>query len=322
MRAADVMGDVVARLVTAIEAGAADWRMPWRQIGPGGLPTNAATGARYRGANVLALHLAALDRGYTTPRWATYKQWHSVGAQVCPGERGTRAIFWKVTTVDDTEPGDSDADAAPDPARRPAWARTFTVFNAAQVDNDPAPAGDRHELTPHQRYAAVEAFFAAIPADVRWGSGHPCYLAAADAVVMPAFDVFDTPADAYATLAHELGHWTGHPTRLARTYGRRFGDTAYAAEELVAELSAAFTCAVAGIDTVARTDHAGYLAHWCQMLRAQPAILWSVAAKAQAATDWLAAYSATPAELDPAHLTSTTPGGVTSGPGDRDIHRR
>ena len=113
---------------------------------------------------------------------------------------------------------------------------------------------------------------------------------------MPPFDAFNTAADAYATLAHELGHWTGHPTRLNRSFGKRFGDHAYAAEELVAELSAAFTCAVVGIDTVARTDHAGYLAHWCQLLRQQPAVLWTVAAKAQAATDLLASYQPTPAE--------------------------
>ena len=88
---------------------------------------------------------------------------------------------------------------------------------------------------------------------------------------MPAFDAFHSGPDAYGTLAHELTHWTGHPTRLARTYGKRFGDDAYAAEELVAELGAAFVCALVGIDSVARTDHAGYLAHWCRMLRAQPA---------------------------------------------------
>jgi antirestriction protein ArdC len=107
---------------------------------------------------------------------------------------------------------------------------------------------------------------------------------------MPPFDAFDTAADAYATLAHELGHWSGHPSRLNRSFGVRFGDHAYAAEELVAELSAAFTCALVGIDTVARTDHAAYLAHWCRLLRQQPAVLWSIAAKAQAATDLLARY--------------------------------
>ena len=301
MKAADVMADVVDRLVTAIETGANDWSMPWRSIGSRGWPTNAVTHNRYSGGNVIALALTAIDRGYPSNRWATYKQWTNVGAQVRTGERGTHAIYWHVKpgeAVTDTDPATGET-VELESAERVGWARTFVVFNAAQVDNDPNPATPI-ALTRLERDTAVDAFFNAVPANVRWGSGNPCYLIGADTVVMPAFDAFDTTPDAYATLAHELGHWTGHASRLARSYGRRFGDHAYAAEELVAELSAAFTCAVAGIDTVARTDHASYLAHWCQMLKTQPAILWTVAAKAQAATDYLAAYSQTPADACPA----------------------
>jgi antirestriction protein ArdC len=300
MNATDVMDNVVARLVDAIEAGADDWQMPWRSLGSTGWPTNAATGNRYSGGNVIALYLAAIDHHYPTARWATYKQWQVLGAQVRKGERGTLGIFWKVTEAkaDDAD-GKADSTDEQTPRRRNAWARTFTVFNAAQVDNDPAATVPAVVvLDPLDRDARAEAFFAAVPAVVRWGAGNPCYRPIPDDVVMPAFDAFHTPADAYATEAHELTHWTGHPTRLARTYGKRFGDDAYAAEELVAELGAAFVCALVGIDSVARTDHASYLAHWCRMLRAQPAVLWTVAAKAQAAADWLAAYSTTPADTD------------------------
>jgi antirestriction protein ArdC len=295
--ASDVMERVVARLVDAIEAGTDGWEMPWRTLGTHGWPTNAVTGTRYSGGNVLALHFAAIDRGDASARWATYKQWEALGGQVRQGERGTRCIYWHVKPADITTDPDPDTGETVElqTTARVAWARAFTVFNAAQVDNDPG-AEPVPELTPLERDARVNAFFAAIPALVAWGAGNPCYQPATDRVVMPAFDAFHSTADAYATLAHELGHWTGHPTRLTRTYGRRFGDDAYAAEELVAELSAAFTCAVTGIDTVERTDHAAYLAHWCRMLKAQPAILWTVAAKAQSATDWLAAYSTTPAE--------------------------
>jgi antirestriction protein ArdC len=305
MNATDVMDAVVTRLVEAIEAGADDWQMPWRTLGANGWPTNAATGNRYSGGNVLALYLSAIDRQYPTARWATYKQWQALGAQVRKGERGTLGIFWKVT---DYQPEPADGDDATDEKtqhrQRSAWARAFTVFNAARVDNDLHPSQTVH-VDPLERDARAEAFFAAIPAAVRWGSGQPCYRPHADDVVMPAFDAFHTAPDAYATLAHELIHWTGHPTRLARSYGQRFGDDAYTAEELVAELGAAFTCALVGIDTVARTDHAGYLVHWCQMLRAQPSILLTAAAKAQAAADWLAAYSTTPADaLDLAPVTS------------------
>lgn len=298
MNAADVMTEVVDRLVAAIEAGADGWQMPWRNLGVTGWPTNAATGNRYSGANFIALHFATVERGWPTARWATFKQWQSLGAQVRRGEHGTRGIVWKIAeraTTDTTGDDDSERDDDTTTRRRMAWARTFTVFNAAQVDNDPNPPAPV-ELDPLDRDARAEAFFAAIPAVVRWGIGNPCYRHGSDDIAMPAFDAFHTTANAYATLAHELTHWTGHPTRLARTYGRRFGDDAYAAEELVADLGAAFVCALVGIDTVARTDHAAYLAHWCRMLRAQPAILWTIAAKSQAATDWLAAYSTTPAE--------------------------
>ena len=297
MRAQDVMNDVVTRVVAAMEAGAATWQMPWRTVATTGWPTNAVTGNRYTGGNVVALHLASVDAGHPSARWATYKQWASVGAQVRRGEHGVGCVFWKVTDRASTDTDDTDGTAGALTPARSAWARSFTVFNAAQVDNDPHPVA-AHDLDPLERDARADAFFAAIPADVRWGSGNPRYQPSSDTVIMPAFDAFTTAADAYAILAHELGHWTGHPSRLARTYGRRVGDDAYAAEELVAELSAAFTCAAGGIATAARTDHAAYLAHWIRMLRAQPAILWTVAAKAQAATDWLAAYTATPADLD------------------------
>jgi antirestriction protein ArdC len=289
----DVMADVVERLVAAIEAGADDWQMPWRTITTLGWPTNPTNGASYHGGNVLTLHFAALDHGYPTSRWATYKQWATIRAHVRPGEHGTRCLYWKIVdqaTNDDTDDGPTR------PSR--AWARTFVVFNAAQTDHDTATEPVRI-LTPLERDERADAFFAAIPAVIRWGAGNPCYRPGTDDILMPAFDAFTTTADAYATEAHELCHWTGHPSRLARTYGHRFGDDAYAAEELVAELGAAFTCALAGIDTAARTDHAAYLGHWARMLRAQPAILWTVAAKAQAAAEWLANYNRTPADLDP-----------------------
>lgn len=280
--AADVMDDVVTRLVAQIEAGAGTWRMPWRQL-DGGFPTNAATRQPYRGGNVIAFLLAQIERGYPTGRWATYQQWASIGAQVRRGEHGTRGLIWRVTDNGD-EPGDEPGDER---RKRRVFARTFVVFNAAQVDTDPAD-----DLPTLERSDDHDAWFGAIPANVAWGAGQPCYVPAADRVVMPIFDAFDSPADAYATLAHELAHWTGHPTRLARDLSGRFGDAAYAAEELVAELSAAFTCGLLGLNTVERTDHAAYLAAWCRMLREQPGVLWTVASKAQAATDHLASYPA------------------------------
>ena len=297
MNAAGLMASVVTRLIVQMRAGVKSWEMPWRNFGASGWPTNAVTGRRYRGGNAVWLMFAAEAAGYPTSRWATYKQWADVGAQVRRGERSFGCVYWHVAPIDPiSDPDDQPNEPLESAGRRPMWARTFNVFNAAQVDGDPNPNPTAPATTTLQREASAEAFFGNVPADVAWGAGNPCYRPTTDVVVMPAFDAFHTAADAYATLSHELGHWTGHPDRLNRSFGARFGDHAYAAEELVAELSAAFTCAIVGIDTVARTDHAGYLAHWCDLLAEQPATLWTVAAKAQAATDLLASYQ--PATAD------------------------
>src|SRR3954447_391202 len=167
MNATDVMDSVVARLVDAIEAGAADWQMPWRSLGSTGWPTNAATGNRYSGGNVLPLTIITHRRGWQSSRWATYKQWEAVGAQVRKGERSTRGVYWHTPTPDTmTETDDTTGDTVTLTAdSRPRWARAFAVFNAAQVDGyDPPPTP---ELDPLTRDARTEAFFAAIPAEIR-----------------------------------------------------------------------------------------------------------------------------------------------------------
>ena len=161
--------------------------------------------------NVLALYFAAVDHDYPTARWATYTQWQALGAQVRNGERGTLGIFWKVTDPADDDTGDQRGTDDQTPRRRSAWARAFTVFNAAQVDNDPtaAPAAVKHD--PLDRDARAEAFFAAVPAVVRWGAGSPCYRPPADDVLMPAFDAFHSAPDAYGTLAHDPLTAPGRP---------------------------------------------------------------------------------------------------------------
>ena len=261
--------------------------MPWTHDGTVGVPYNTITGQPYRGGNVLALWAASARHGWGH-EWATFKQWQTRGATVRKGERGTHCIYWNVkpaqtiTEVDDTT-GD---EVTLTTAAQVRWARSFVVFNAAQVDGHTPAETARSEPETD----GVADWFAHVPADVRWCGGNPCYMPALDRVLMPAASAFVTDAGRWGTLAHELAHWTGHPDRLARTYGKRFGDDAYAAEELVAELSAAFTCALLGIPTQARTDHAPYLAHWCRVLKADPSILWSIASKAQASTDHLATY--------------------------------
>ncbi len=297
MRADEVMTDVVKRLVEQMEEGADTWAMPWRKIADGGFPSNATTGKEYSGGNVLVLAYFGATKGYTCSKWATYKQWQTVGATVRTGEKGTHLVFWSpkpsntgdTITVKDEKTGE---DVTLTSLRSSGgFYKGFVVFNRDQVDGAPEEPSTV-QPTQLERDAKAEAFFDAVPAEVHWGGNRAFYQPATDQVHMPAFDQFDTSEHAYATLAHELTHWTGHKDRLARVYGKRFGDNEYAAEELVAELGAAFTCARIGIDTVARTDHAAYLKNWCGMLKETPALLWTVASKAQAACDYLVAQVA------------------------------
>lgn len=276
MNTKELYDQVTAEVVRQIEAGAADWRMPWQAIADADQPMNASTHKGYRGGNHLHLAMVGLGRGWSG-HWATYKQWSALGAQVRKGERGTYGAKWG--EVIDRKTGE-----------KRLVPFTFTVFAAEQVDGWEAPAATPRD-TP-ERIADADAFFAAIGANVRHEGNRAYYAPAADAITLPAIDQFDTAHDYYATSTHEHAHWTGHASRLDRSLGNRFGSDAYAAEELVAELSAAFTCGHLRISSTPRPDHASYLASWLRVLKADSSALFHVATKAQAATDHLIIVSA------------------------------
>lgn len=284
--AAAVFETTTNAIVTAIENGAGQWRMPWSTVGVE-FPVNPTTGKRYRGGNVLTLLATALDVGYGSGEWATYKQWAAAGAQVRKGERGTGCVWWNVNTPTITVDDDKQPGGTVELHGRPRFtARTFVVFNAAQVDGYTATPNVRDSV---EQIDTAEQFFATIGADVEHrNEGRAYYSPARDLIVLPPRDTFiDAPAY-YATTAHEHAHWTGHKDRLGRDLTGRYNENAYAVEELIAELSAAFTCALIGISPTPRPDHAQYLAHWLAVLRADPKALHSIAGKAQAATDHLA----------------------------------
>lgn len=264
---------LVDTLVAQIEAGAGEWTMPWHALTA---QRNALTDRRYQGTNVLALALA----GYDSPYWATYRQWQSVDAQVRHGETATGVFFWKQIRADDDDSGDG---------RPRRIARLFSVFNAAQVDGwTPPPPPET--LNPADRDAAVDAVIAATGARIdHVAQDRAYYQPALDRIVLPPYDTFATVEGFYGTVLHELVHWTGHPERCARDLTGRFGDDAYAMEELIAEVGAAFLSVELAVTPAARPDHAAYLASWCRTLRADPKVLWTVAAAAEKAAGFITA---------------------------------
>jgi antirestriction protein ArdC len=166
------------------------------------------------------------------------------------------------------------------------------VFNAEQVVGFTAPAAP-DPLGPIERIASADRFVSATGARIEHGGERAYYRPSADHIQMPPEDAFCGTATMtrsegyYATLLHELTHWTGAKHRLDRNFGKRFGDDAYAVEELVAEIGAAFLCAELQITQDTRPDHAQYLAQWLKVMKDDPRAIFAAAAKASEAASYL-----------------------------------
>lgn len=288
--------EVTGTIVAELAAGVIPWVKPWKS-GPGGkcLPFNVATNRSYRGVNVLGLWAAAIGGGYPLPRWLTFRQAKKLGGFVKKGEKGTPIVLVKQFTPGDRhEDGTGEGGEA---AKQVTFLRYFWVFNVAQAEGlpahlyavpEPEPAGERH--------ARAEGFLKAIGADIRHGGDRACYVPARDCIMLPPFGAFEGAEHYYATSFHEHAHWSGHGTRLSRDLSGRFGSRAYAAEELVAELTAAFLCAELGIE--GRLRHAEYIGSWLGLLRSDAKAVFTAASRASEAADYLRAFSASavPAE--------------------------
>ena len=297
MNANDLFESVTNDLIAAIERGASGWTMPWQQLAATGIP-RSADGRPYRGWNALVLAFTAFERGYPSGRWATYQGWQRHDTQVRRGEHGTRVVLWKPTDHRTTA---DDASAADEQPTRPAlFARTFTVFAAEQVDGADRFLEIRTE-DPARQIDSAERYFDAVGAQVIHGGNAACYVPTADRIHIPHPDQFARPSDFYSTLAHEHTHWSGHDSRLRRDLTGRFGSLSYGAEELVAELGAAFWCAQFRLDQTTRPDHAAYLGDWLNLLREDTRALVTACSHAQRAVDYLnalAQWPSPPVELE------------------------
>jgi antirestriction protein ArdC len=290
----DIYQRVTDQIVAMIEAGAGKYEMPWHRAA--GIPMNAISRKPYRGINTIMLWASAQVAGYPFDIWATFKQWKEIGANVRKGERATSIMFWKISDLKDKEDGDAEDAAGQEQHRSRAFAKGYAVFNAAQVDGYNPPVIPL--LPAAERLAHAETFFAGLNADVRHGGTKACYVPSRDQIMMPEFEVFRSGVAYYSTLAHEVTHWTGHEKRCARDLRSRFGDEAYAAEEMVAELGAAFLAADLDLTPEPRPDHAGYIASWLKALKNDKRAIFTAAGKAQAAVDWMHACQANAGRME------------------------
>lgn len=275
---------ITQAIIARLEAGTRPWVRPWS--GAAVSRPLRACGIPYRGINTLWLWMAAEAGGFSSPYWLTYRQAQLEGGQVRKGERGTIAIFYKAYAkeVEDAQSGDTR-----DEMRRVL--KSFVVFNAGQIDglSDAYFPVAKPLPEPSERDAALNLFFAAIPAKLRHFGDEAYYRPVQDDITLPEPGGF-TDLDQYrATLAHELAHWTGHDSRLARSLGGRFGSEAYAIEELVAEMAAAMLGAELGLPVAHLDHHASYVASWLKVLKADSRAVLTAAAKAEEACSLLLA---------------------------------
>ena len=289
----DLYQTVTDRILRLMQTHGANWVNPFKKAGMAYQPHNPITGKAYRGMNVLLLATTP----YELPYWAGYGQWADKKCQVRKGERATLIIYWKILEKTVTVDGVSKV------SKRPLL-RYLSVFNVAQVDGEYADTLRHTAAQPLvsavDAAAQADAVFAATGASVRHDSKPAAfYSPAEDYVHMPERAMFAaTPTSSatecyYSTLAHELTHWTGHTSRLARDFSGRFGSGAYAFEELVAELGAAMLCAELGISIEPRADHAQYLNGWISVLKGDNGAIIKAASLAKQAAAFITADRST-----------------------------
>ena len=265
----DIYQTVTDRIIASLEQGTAPWLKPWAANKCGAVgPYNAATGRPYNGINWLVLGEGG---------WLTFKQAKELGGSVRKGEKGTAIVFWSFPKV---KQDDGTEKVVP-------FAKGYTVFAVEQCDGL-----DAAKLKAPQPIVAGETninlIAAAAGAQVRHGGSSAHYSPTGDYIQMPSADAFES-ADAYAgTLAHELVHWTGHQSRCDRQFGKRFGDDAYAFEELVAEIGSAFVCAQTGIP-LEGLQHDRYVASWLKVLKGDKRAIFTASSQAKKAAEFLMA---------------------------------
>ncbi|WP_332702630.1 ArdC family protein [Devosia sp.] len=283
----DLYQTVTDTIIKDLEFGIRPWLQPWIVGGEGGQLNRPlrANGEAYRGINVLMLWASAAENGFSSPTWMSFRQAQDMGAHVKKGERGTMVVY--AGTLVRSEMNEQTGE---DSARSIPFLKSYSVFNADQIEGLPAKMTKPPVtmLDPAERIEQVDKFVGATGAEVRTGGTMAFYQPERDLVQMPDFEAFRDPEGYYATLLHELAHWTRHKSRLDRSFDReRWGDEGYAAEELVAELGAAFLCADLEITPTVRKDHAAYIGNWLKVLKGDRRAIFTAASYAQKAADYL-----------------------------------
>jgi antirestriction protein ArdC len=298
----DVAAEITDLIISKLEEGVPPWTRPWRSNGAGGRPLRHG-GEAYRGINALYLWALGDAKGYRSRFWMTWRQAEALGGHVRRGEHGAVSVYYSAFKKREAHPETGEA-----VERSIRFLRHYLVFCADQIDALPdyfyAPDEPQRPVIPSQRQFAIDAFFDAIPADVRHGGNEAYFTPTFDYIQLPNRSSFRSMDHYASTRCHEAVHWSGHASRLARTFGKRFGDKAYAFEELVAEIGAGLCCADLGLPNVLHDSHASYVGHWLGILRGDKTAIIHAAAKAEQAFAYLKSFGA---NVSPSVLAQSSP---------------
>lgn len=289
---------ITDKVLQMLEAGVAPWRKPWLDTG---LPKNLNSGKPYRGINTFMLSMCGSAAGYGSPYWLTFNQAAARGGHVKKGEKSTPVVFWKIRDRKPVAGGEDDpSDDAEANTSNPTTVvkarefpvlRHFYVFNVEQCAGIeyPQPQVAEHPFTPIERCEQIVQKMPR-PPTIEMNLSRAFYSASRDLVNMPKPELFSSPEQFYATLYHEIGHASGHVSRLNReslVEAAPFGSSTYAKEELIAEMTATFLCSEAGIEQATIENAAAYLQGWLSKLRSDPKLVVMAAAAAQRAADFI-----------------------------------
>ena len=286
---ANVYEIVTGKIIDALKAGVVPWRKPWN-VGPGQFPHNAFTRRPYRGINAFLLGLAP----YSDPRWTTFDQMAKRGGRLrkIDGtdtlEKSTIVTFWKTGKYEAEDPKTGEKIE-----KNSFMLRYYRVWNVEQIDGLKLPPIDRSAGNEWDAVAEAERIADGMPnppAVTHAGaSDRAFYRPSSDAVTLPARESFDSADGYYSTLFHELGHSTGHESRVNRPGAcdpAPFGSETYSQEALVAEFAAAFLTAHSGITNTVENS-AAYIASWLKVLRSDPKLAVIAAAQGQKAAEYI-----------------------------------
>lgn len=285
-----VYQEVTDSIIQQLEQGATPWIKPWRVDATA--DKNFISQKPYQGINRLILGLSGMVNGFNAPVWASFKQWQSLGCNVRKGEKGTKIVFYSPVTKENKATGETESYNC---------LKAYYVFNASQVDGVTITAPNADDK-PFNAIEAAEHRIKATGAVITHGGDSAFYAPSVDKINVPNKSAFDNESSYYATVFHELTHWTGHESRCNRNLKGKFGNPLYAFEELVAEMGAAFLCQDYRIQGELR--HAGYIQSWLKVLKEDSKAIFKAAALAQKAADHINGLSAVNAEIVPLPLAA------------------